>query len=294
MSQQTIKVYMRAGEGLALFLRGGPDGYTPESADDTPLPASIEDIHRDHIAAYITRWIDRGKVPMANQQFRSLKTFFGWLVDEEEIDRSPMRSMTAPQPQTPEVPVIQPDTLKRLLRACSGKDIASRRDAALIFVFGDTGGRLSEVTFTTIKDVDLDMRVLHVRGKGGVARPLPLGKSTAVALDRYLRALAKHLRRPLMDDDPLWVALKRSEGLGISGVAKMISRRCEKAGLPHIRPHQFRHTLAHAWKLGGGNEDDLMRIMGWKSREMLARYGRSAGEERARQAHERMSPMDRL
>jgi integrase len=74
----------------------------------------------------------------------------------------------------------------------------------------------------------------------------------------------------------------------------MIKRRCDQAGIKSIHPHQLRHTFAHAFKLAGGNDAELQHLGGWRSPQMLQRYGASAAAECAREAHRRLSPGDQL
>jgi site-specific recombinase XerD len=295
LSPNTQHVYSRAAQGLVDFVRT----YQPpaDDPDARPAPTELEGdggLHREHVEAYINHLLKTTSPATAHQYFRSLRTWFGWLVDEEEMDRSPMRTMKAPELGEVEVPIIPDEDIKKLLKACAGKGYAERRDTAIIMMFLDTGGRLSEVTERTNEKLDLDINVLHVLGKGNRERPAPFGRTTAVAMDRYLRAAQKHLKRPVVKSDPLWFSVKGKRALTVWGVGTMLKRRCAEAGIEAIHPHQFRHTFAHLWKLNNGNEDALMRIMGWKSRQMLSRYGSSAGEARARQQHTELSPGDRL
>lgn len=290
LSPSTLRIYGHAGRKLADHLHV----YTPETPESRPAPTTLDELHKQHVESHIAHLIESTSAGNAHQAFRSLKTFFNWLVEEEEIELSPMRTMKAPNVDEVEVPIVPDDALEKLLKVCSGKDFTSRRDTAIIMLFIDTGVRLAELTDRNVQHLDLDLMVFHVVGKGSRERAVPFGRKTALSIDRYLRAYSKHMKRTIAPEDPLWIGFKTRRKMLKYGIADIVERRAREAGLPHIHPHQFRHTFAHQWKLNGGNEDSLMRITGWRSRQMLNRYGASAAAERAREEHKNLSPGDRL
>jgi site-specific recombinase XerD len=290
-ADRTITTYLMGLRQAETFLRERPDRawYADERERAAIRPTTVEAATRVDLEAFMADVLTRRAPSTAATYYKVLKVLYAWLLDEQEIDADPMARMKPPTVPAKPVPIVPADGLKRLFAACAGAGFEARRDTALVMLLLDTGARRAEMAGLKLADVDLDLDVLLVLGKGRRERTLPFGRKAGEALDRYLRARARHKGAEL---PWLWLGLKGR--LTEWGLVQMLRRRGAQAGLPGLHPHQLRHTFAHEWLVQGGGETDLMQIAGWKSRTMLQRYGASAADARAREAHRRLSPADRF
>src|SRR5581483_3655978 len=94
------------------------------------LPTAPAALRREHIEAWIDDLLGRCKPATASVRFRSVQQFFKFLVEEGEIDSSPMRAMKPPIVPEQPVAVGSTDELERLIRSVSGRAAAALISAA--------------------------------------------------------------------------------------------------------------------------------------------------------------------
>jgi site-specific recombinase XerD len=277
LAPKTVSTYGGAAERLACGL---PDRCRKDATE----------IGRDDLREYFARIAQERTPGGVSVDYRALQQFFKWADEiEEKITPNPMAKMRPPIVPEAETRVLRREEIKALRKACDGRDFMARRDLAIVSVLLDTGVRRAELAGLQVENVSTELREAYVMGKGRRARIVPFGHQTARALDRYERVRRAHKNAHLAG---YWLA-ERGGVMTYDGIDQAIRRRGNEAGITDLHAHMFRHTFAHYSK-DVLNDDELMRLAGWKSRQMLGRYAASTAEEGARESGKRSALLDRI
>jgi len=275
-SRQTVETYLQAIARLQEFTR---------SRGMPPLVA----LTTEHLREFLLSLYERGNSPatIANR-YRSLQQLYRWLTEEGERPDNPMSRIPPPKVPDKILPHYGREDVQRVLDGIGArsKDVLALRDRAVIIVFYDTGVRAQELCDMGMEDLDLDSLSILVHGKGGKERRVGIGYQAAQAIERYHRRRNVASRYAFSDQS--------GSQMTFNSVKMMMMRRFKTAGVPFHGVHGFRRGFAIAFLDAGGGPEDLARLAGWESPQMLRRYTRATETERALKAHRTFSPGDQL
>lgn len=209
----------------------------------TQCSKPVQAITTDDLREYLAYLVDERHLMDNSVQahINTLRSFFSWLVDEDNIRKSPMRKIKSLKiDKLRSRHPLTAEQLELVRDGCRGY-----KEKALVEFLVSSGCRVSEVAGLRVDDIDWRDRKCKVIGKGNKERTVFFSVRAKLMLQLYIaerrggEALFASSRAPY-------------EPLTDRGIEKMISKLGKRIGMERpLYPHLMRHTFAsHALNCG--------------------------------------------
>ena len=165
--------------------------------------------------------------------------------------------------------------IEALLELADGDSPLALRNRALLELLYSGGLRSAEAVGLDLADVDFEREALHVRGKGGKERVVPLGEEAAHYLACYLRDGRPELVRGAVDAVFLSA---RGRRLDTSTIRRLVRH-----------PHRLRHAFATHLLEGGADLRTIQELLGHASLSTTQIYSH-VDARRLRRVYDRSHP----
>jgi len=180
-------------------------------------------------------------------------------------------------PRRPRRLPVTPKTeeVEAALATFEGNGPLAVRNRALVELVYSAGLRSAETVGLDLGDVDFDREQIHVRGKGGKERIVPLGEEAAHLLAHYLHEARPRLVRGA--ENAVFVSAR--------------GRRLDTSTLRRVfaNPHRLRHAFATHLLEGGADLRTIQDLLGHSSLSTTQLYSHVDGR-RLRRVYDRAHP----
>lgn len=213
-------------------------------------------------------------IARASAAIRSFHTFVS--ATSPDI-HNPAARITSPKQGSHLPKALSVEQVSALLDAARvGDDVISLRDSALLELLYATGARVSEAVGLARDDLDLDeeLPVIRLFGKGRKERIVPLGSYAKAAIEAYIVR-----SRPVLaqrgQGSPALFLNSRGRALSRQSAWEIIQRAAGRAGIDEdVSPHTLRHSFATHLLEGGASIRDVQELLGHASVQTTQIYTR--------------------
>jgi integrase/recombinase XerC len=197
------------------------------------------------------------------------------LVREKVIPSNPAKSVSTPKVEKTLPTTLSVDEAFRLMespqsrprKSSDGSEERSLRDRAILELLYSSGLRVSELVGLNSDQLDLDLGIVRVMGKGRKERIVPVGMKAIDALNAYFNE-----RGMLKGDEPIFI---NSSGgrLTARSVGRLIKKYSKHSGIfRKVSPHSLRHTFATHLLDAGADIREIQEMLGHSSLSTTQRY----------------------
>jgi len=208
---------------------------------------------------YLRRERDNGPSAV-NRQVTVLRNFYRAIVAMGHLEPrdNPMAHFPKIKAGARKLPsTLNPEEVRRLIEQPDCQTVMGLRDRAMMTVLFGTGIRASECAGLREEDIDWEERTIHVVGKGGHERTIPLNEEVVHILRQY------RLARGALNAPDAFFRSREGGAMSRNAVYERVRRHGRKARIEkRVFPHRLRHTFATELIKAGVNLVTVRDLLG--------------------------------
>jgi len=264
-SEHTCRGYLNDLSHLEGFILSS--GLYPISHEGE---VDVSRIDREIIRIYLRALFRSNKKSSIARKLASIRSFFQYLVRNGVISKNPAKGVATPKTERYIPVTLTIDEIFRMLDAPDKSNPLGLRDQAILELLYSSGIRVGELTQLNCDDVDLELGIIKVLGKGKKERIVPIGSKAIEAIKDYLR------KRKFLSgngtEGPLFINTRNGR-LTDRSVRRIVEKYGKKCGPGRsITPHALRHTFATHLLDAGADLRDIQELLGHVSLSTTQKY----------------------
>lgn len=276
LSRLTLDAYQR---DLKLFLRW---------LEKEKMP--LLQVKQDKILQYLAFKVEQKSTARSNARLLStLKQFYRYLVRTGQRVDDPTELISAPKINRLLPATLTEDEMENLLNAADIKTDFGLRDRCMLELMYSSGLRVSELVSLELNQINQNLGLIRLTGKGNKERVVPIGEEALYWLKKYVQESRPALLKPSFPSDALFLS---SRGTAITRQAfwQHIKKYLIKAGIKSsYSPHSLRHAFATHLLNHGADLRTVQMLLGHSDLSTTQIYTHIA-QARLQSLHEQHHP----
>jgi len=201
-----------------------------------------------------------------SRKISSLRAFYQFLLQHHFVEDNPFSYLNLKKKGFRLPKFFYSEEMEILFKETEGDEPIDYRNKAILEVLYGTGIRVSECTGIKLVDIDFEMSVLFILGKGNRERYVPFGHYALEALEEYLEGGRKELMNKYHKEHEYLFVNHRGDPITTEGIRYILNQLIKKSSLNStIHPHMLRHTFATHLLNNGADMRTVQELLGHQS-----------------------------
>lgn len=201
-----------------------------------------------------------------SRKISSLRAFYQYLLSHNFITENPFSYLHLKKTGLRLPNFFYDEELELLFKAASGTEPLDYRDKTILEILYGTGIRVSECQSLRIEDIDFDLGVMLVLGKGNRERYVPFGEYAKIAIEEYIEYCREPLMKKYQKEHDYLLISQYGDHISVSGIQYALNQLVKKTSLTsNIHPHKLRHSFATHLLNNGADMRTVQELLGHKS-----------------------------